>query len=123
MRRLGDHLAESGFEPADAIDEPFAFDDALDGNSRGTAGGMAGEGVAGHRPAIDGCDRVCDLFRIDCGTKRQIAAGKPLGDRHDVGLDSIVSERAPGAAAARAAHDFIGDHQDSVAIADLADER
>ena len=53
--------------------------------------------------------------------ERQVARGQALGHRHEVGGDVPVVHREPAARPAEARHDLVGDHQDPVPIADLAD--
>ena len=82
---------------------------------------MGGEGVAGGRLAVPLVDRLRHLAREHAGAQRQIAAAQPFGDGHQVRLDAVMFQGAPGAAAAGAAHHLVGDHQHAVAVADVAD--
>ena len=59
----------------------------------------------------------CDEHRAD----RLIAAAQSLGDRHQVGHDAFLLARVQRAGAAHAAHHFVEDQQDAVAVAELAD--
>src|SRR5205085_9113399 len=54
------------------------------------------------------------------GTQRNIAAGEALGQRDQVGNDAPVVDCKPAARAAEAAHHFVADHLDPVAVTQLA---
>ena len=51
---------------------------------------------------------------------RLIAAAQALGDGHQVGGNAFLLEGVQAAGAAHAAHHFVGDEQDAVTVADVA---
>ena len=65
-------------------------------------------------------DRVRHLVIVDRRSQRKVSGGEALGDRHHIGLDAVFFQCPPGAGAARAAHDLVGDHDHPVLVADLA---
>ena len=96
--------------------------DGLHGNSGRAGRGVAGEGVTRRGSAMRGEQGLRNLLAEDCGAQRNVAAGQSFGGRHNVGNDAIVFQGSKGAATARAAHHFVGNQQDSVAVADRSDE-
>ena len=54
------------------------------------------------------------------GADRHVAAAQALGDRHQVRADAVLLAGVQRAGAAHAAHHFVEDQQDAVAVADLA---
>src|SRR5215469_8632809 len=101
-------------------EEPIALDDGLHGDSRRARCGVSAESVAGERAAIGGLEHGCDPVRKDGRTEGQVAPREALRDCHDVGHDTILLERTPGAGAPCATHDLIRDEEHAVAGADLA---
>ena len=55
------------------------------------------------------------------GTQGQVRAGQALGHRHEVRGHAPLVDGEPVAGPPEAGHDLVGDHQDAVAVADLAD--
>jgi hypothetical protein len=110
---LGQSLADGGLKLAAhgsyALEQAVAFDDVLHGESRRARGGVSAEGVPGHVRAVLVVNGRRDAFADQRRAQRNVAAGQSLGDAHDVGNDALILERAPRAAAARTAHDFVGD--------------
>ncbi len=62
-----------------------------------------------------------DLLAHQHCPDRLIAAAKPFGDRHQIRRDALLLDRMQRASAAHPAHDFVGDEEDNVPVADLAD--
>ena len=61
-----------------------------------------------------------DLVVVERRAERHVPAAEALGDRHHVGHDAVVFERPPCATSPGAAHHLVGDHQNAMAVADLA---
>ena len=55
-----------------------------------------------------------------CRAERQVAAGDALRERHEVGIEIPEARREPGAEAAEAGDHLVGDEEDVVAPAKLA---
>ena len=62
-----------------------------------------------------------DLRPHPDGAERNVAAGQPFGHGDQVGDDLPMVDRKPRTRAAEPRHDLVADHQDPVAIAQLAD--
>ena len=62
-----------------------------------------------------------DVVAHGDGAERQVRAGQALGHRHQVGHDAPVVDGEPAPGPPEAGHDLVGDHQDVVPVADLAD--
>ena len=120
LRGAGDHAAQTRLKFLHPLDKLFARDDLLHGDSRSAAGRMAGEGVAGHRPAMHPYDGLRHPVRVDGGAERQVARRQALGHRHDIGFHAIRGRVPPDAAAARAAHHLVRQSQHAISVADLA---
>ncbi len=74
--------------------------------------------VLEHAAAL--AQRVDDrLVREHCAD-RLVAGAQALGHGHDVRRHALLPDRVHAAGAAHAAHDFIGDEQDAVPVADIA---
>ena len=58
----------------------------------------------------------------DDGADRDVARAKPLRTDDKIGDHPPVVERKIGSGAAKSGHDLIGDEEDLMAIADLADD-
>ena len=65
----------------------------------------------------------CTRFRSEHAAQRQIPARHPFGERDEVRLDPPMAERKPFSGAAKAGDHLVGDQQDLVAVADLAQPR
>src|SRR5207245_6281371 len=89
----------------------------------GAQGGGAGQGVTvGGQPAVK--DVLLEVIR-DFGaypdrSKRDVAAGQPLRHGDDVGDDLPMVDGKPLAGSTKPGHDLVADHQNAVAVAQLA---
>ncbi|CAM2137885.1 hypothetical protein PT2222_100011 [Paraburkholderia tropica] len=119
LRHFRLHRVELGLELVaelrGALAELFFFDD-LDHRVRR----RHGQRVARVRAAeAAGRCRVHDFRAADHARQRH-AAGQALGDRHEVRRDVVVFHREQLAGAREARLHFVGDQQDAVRVADLA---
>ncbi len=66
---------------------------------------------------------AADMFADDHGPHRHISGRQTLGQHHDVRHDLFVVNAEPGAGAAEAGDDLIGDQKDAVLVAELPQAR
>ena len=94
------------------------FIDANGGERGSAAHGMA---VVG-QPAVENfvLEMLRDVMAHADRAQRQVAGSESLGHADQVGNDFPVIDGEPFARAAEAGHDFVGDHQDAVLVAELA---
>ena len=78
-------------------------------------------GVAVREVVVD--EEVGDFLRSGAEAERHIGRGDALGCDEDVGLDVPVVDGKPLAGATPAGHDFVGDQEHAVLVADFADLR
>ena len=105
--------------PGGALDEPVLLVDRDRGDRRRAADRVdVVRQPAGERPVgEDVRDRAAHHDRAE----RQVGRRQALRHRQQVGHDVPVVDREPAAGAPEAAHDLVGDQEDAVAVADLAD--
>ena len=68
-----------------------------------------------------GRERLHHAVVGDDGADRRVGRGQALGGQDHVRLDVVLLRAEPGAEAAEAVDDLVGDQQDAVVVADLAD--
>ena len=119
--RASSFCADVGLEFGGALDElePLHLFDGGDGGAE--RDGVRLVGVAVREVVI--LEVVGDLLGGGAEAERHIGRGDALGGDEDVGLDAPVIDGEPLAGAAPAGHDFVGDHQHAVAVADFAQAR
>ena len=82
---------------------------------------MAGKCVPCIRSTIAFKNGFGNLVCIEHGAKRHVTAAESLGERGNVRQNIVVVLKcSPGTTAAGPTHNFIGDHQDTIAVADVA---
>ena len=112
-------LAHDRIEPGGVGDEAVLLVD----RDRRERGGQADRVAAVGQPAVEhlGLELLGDLVAHRDRAERQVRAGQALGHRHQVRRHVPVVDREPAPGPPEAGHDLVGDHQDVVAVADLAD--
>ena len=120
LQRLAQPRLQARAIGRDLPDQAFARDDLLHRDARRAGGGVGGEGVPGAEGAVRIADHLPDRRGTERRAQRKISTGQALGDAHDIRRDPVMVQRDPGAAAPRAAHHLVRDHQDAVARADVA---
>ena len=108
------------------FDQVFFFQIAQYGAAGGERNGMRVVGEAVQERAGSVGDRVDDFLAGDDCAERGVSAGESFGGDEDVGGNAgIVSKpvlnREVAAGAAHAGHDFVGDEEHAVAVADFGD--
>ena len=110
--------AHHAVEARGVADEVVLLVDADRRQRRGQADRVAAvREAAVEHPALH---RLGDGVAHRDGAQRQVARRQALGHRHQVRHDVPVVDGEPAAGAAEARHDLVADHQDPVAVADLA---
>ena len=91
----------------------------------GAADGTAGIGRGVHEFLIHRrvLDRLVNGFRHHDPAQRQIEGGDALGEGPEIRLDPPMARREPFSGAAKAGDDLVGDQQDAVPVANLAQTR
>ena len=127
--RLGHHrvageLAQRRLEAradvvAHALDQALALDHVEVRERRRAGRRVTGVGEA-VREIAAGLDRRGDLVAHDGGAERQVTARDALRHRHQIRIEIPETRREPGAEAAEAGDHLVGDEQDLVAAAQLA---
>ena len=101
-------------------EEVIALDYSLHGKRGRASDRMADVGMPVLEEAAPRRERCDDLLAHEHGPDRLIAAAQPLGDRHQVRRDALLLDGVQRARAPHAAHDFVGDQEDAVPVADVA---
>ena len=126
--RGGEHVGEEGLESVDVVEEMILFEEVEAGE-----GGGAGERVAGVGVAVEkgfagvfglvgvGVEGVEDFWRGERGAQRHVAGGEAFGEAEEVGGYLFVFAGEHFAGAAESGEDFVGDEEDVVARAEVAD--
>ena len=104
----------------DVREEIVAPDDLLHGERRRRRHRVSHGGVAVLERAGAVGEGVENALRQEDRADRLVAAAEPLGDRHEVGRDPFLRASVERPGASHAAHDFVEDEQDAVAVADRA---
>ena len=121
---LGGDLLQSGpdrlrAEGAHVLEDALVLEDLHRGDRGGAGKRVAGVGEpAGVGTVVEGGG---DLRGDDDAAERHVAGVDPLREGDEVGDDAPPVDGEPLAAPAEAGHDLVGDHDDAVLVADLAD--
>ncbi len=111
-------LAHDRVEAGRVVDQAVLLVDTDRGQRRREADRVAAVG----QPAVEhlGLELLGQAVAHGDRAERQVRAGQALGHRHQVRGHAPVVDGEPATRSPEAGHDLVGDHQDVVAIADLA---
>jgi hypothetical protein len=98
-------------------EQPLVADRVLHGERRGARERMTDVRVSMLEGAGAAFQCVADTFRNQSRADHAVSAAETLGDRHEIGHDAFLLAGVQRAGAAHAAHHFVQDQQDAVAIA------
>ena len=121
LAELVQHAAEVVLVLADVLEHALALHHLEVLERHGARDGMAavGDAVVEHVRALD--ERGRDGVGHEHAAERDVRRADALGERDDVGADVVALGPEPVAEPAEAADDLVGDQQDAVLVADLAD--
>ena len=100
------------------VDQPIFFIHANGRQRRRASHGMAVVGQASVENFV--LKMLRDVMAHADRAQREIAGSQSLGHAEQIGNNLPVIDGEPLAGAAEARHDFVGDHQDAVLVAELA---
>src|ERR1019366_3425874 len=109
--RVAHGFLECSTRRANPFEQLVALDDALYGKSCRASGRMTGECVTGHERAMFAENGSRHARGNQSRSQRNVAARQSLGDAHDIGHHAVMLQGPPRAAAAGAAHHFVGNQQ------------
>ncbi len=97
-----------------------SFDHLLDGECSRCSNRVADVRVTVLEESAASADRVHDLVARQYGADGLVAAAQALGDGDQVGYSAFLLHGIQGPGAAHAAHHLVGDVENAVAVADVA---
>ena len=112
-------IAHDLAETSRVLEQPILFVYGDVGEGRGAADGVAAVGQAAVVEVRVEMPR--DLVIHRDSAERQVRRGQALGHRHQIRDGVPVVDREPAPGSAEAGHHLVGDHEDVVTVADLAD--
>jgi len=124
MRMRTQPLAQRALELRAALahvrEQLVALNHLLHRERGGRSRRVADVGVAVLEQPAAAAHRIDQLARCEHRADRLVAAAQPFGERHQVRDDAFLFDGVQAAGAPHAAHHFVGDVEDAVAVAQRA---